>query len=64
MKTILLSILFLAGVSSCSFVKNVQSHCSVSQKQPVSIDGSFEYCLKCDSLANVVRVQIAKAQKK
>lgn len=64
MKNILITLSIIFSVASCSFVKDVQSHCTVSQKEPVSIDGSFEYCLKCDSLANVVKSQIAKASKK
>lgn len=59
MKKVFLFLSVSVLFSSCSFVKDVQKHCQVAQKQPVSIDGSFEYCLKCDSLASVVKKQIA-----
>lgn len=52
------------SISSCSFVKDVQKHCVVSQTQADVFTGSFNACLKCDSLANVVKNGIAKAQTK
>lgn len=64
MKNLLLIIAVFATVSSCSFVKDVQKHCVVSQTEADVFTGSFNACLKCDSLAQVVKNGIAKAEKK
>ena len=67
MRTIIIAVLsafILSFMPSCSFVKDVQSHCTVSQKSLDVYAGSFETCLTCDSLAKVVKSQIAKAQNK
>lgn len=63
MKT--LCVIFLTVfISSCSFVKDVQKHCEVKYTSVDLQTGSFDGCLKCDSLAKVVKAQIEKAQKK
>jgi len=64
MKKLILIFAVLATVSSCSFVKDVQKHCVVSQTEADVFTGSFNACLKCDSLAQVVKNGIAKAEKK
>ena len=64
MKTLIFSTLMLCAIASCSFVKDVQKHCTVSKAEGQLSTGSFETCLKCDSLATVVKNQISKAQKK
>jgi len=64
MKTLLVTIAVLATISSCSFVKDVQKHCVVSETQADVFTGSFNACLKCDSLASVVKNGITKAQSK
>jgi len=64
MKTTLFATLMLCTIASCSFVKDVQNHCTVSKAEGQLSTGSFETCLKCDSLSTVVKNQIAKASKK
>lgn len=64
MKTLLITFAVLLTVSSCSFVKDVQKHCVVSETQADVFTGSFNACLKCDSLAQVVKNGIAKAKTK
>lgn len=63
MKTICCLLLMLS-IASCSFVKDVQKHCEVKYTSVDVQTGSFDGCLKCDSLAKVVKAQIEKAQKK
>lgn len=64
MKKVIVFSVIVLSISSCSFVKNVQKHCIVSQTQADVFTGSFNACLKCDSLAQVVKNGIAKAQNK
>lgn len=64
MKKVLFISALLVTFASCSFVKDVQKHCVVSQTQADVFTGSFNACLKCDSLAQVVKNGIAKAQNK
>jgi hypothetical protein len=54
----------MLSIASCSFVKDVQKHCEVKYTSVDVQTGSFDGCLKCDSLAKVVKAQIEKAQKK
>ena len=54
----------LLAVSGCSFVKDVQSHCQIETTSVDATNGSFKTCLTCDSLAKIVKTQIAKAQVK
>jgi hypothetical protein len=54
----------MATVSSCSFVKDVQSHCKVDVPSGNIQSGSFNACLKCDSLAKVVWDNIQKQRAK
>jgi len=63
MKT-LCCLLLMLSIGSCSFVKDVQKHCEVKYTSIDIQTGSFDGCLKCDSLAKVVKAQIEKAQKK
>jgi len=51
-------------VSSCSFVKDVQKHCQPSLVSGDIQSGSFNACLKCDSLAKVVYSGIKKSIEK
>lgn len=64
MKKILFFLSLTAALGSCSFVKDVQSHCKVTETAVDAPIGSFKACLECDSLASVVKRQIAKAQSK
>ena len=64
MKTLIFTLLITLSISSCSFVKDVQSHCTVTQTSVDVFTGSFTGCLTCDSLAKVVKSGIEKAQKK
>lgn len=63
MKKIFLTVSILATISSCSFVKEVQSHCSVSHKDVSIENGSFTACVTCDSLAKVVYSNLQKIKK-
>lgn len=62
MKKLLFIGLVLLSITSCSFVKDVQAHCKVTPSDVNALQGSFNVCLKCDSLASVVKTQIARAQ--
>lgn len=60
MKKLLLLSAILILISGCSFVKDVQSHCKPSINSGDIQTGSFNVCLKCDSLAKVVYSNIKK----
>lgn len=60
MKKAILVISVFFAVSSCSFVKDVQSHCQPDLYSSDVKTGSFNVCLKCDSLAQVVYSNIKK----
>lgn len=64
MKKVIVFSTIVLSISSCSFVKDVQKHCVVSETQADVFTGSFNACLKCDSLAQVVKNGIAKAKTK
>lgn len=66
MKKVFFFLAVTLSISSCSFVKDVQSHCVVSQTSVDVFTGSFTGCLTCDSLAKVVKANIDKklAEKK
>jgi hypothetical protein len=64
MKKLFLILAVLATVSSCSFVKDVQKHCQPSLVSGDIQSGSFNACLKCDSLAKVVYSGIKKSIEK
>ena len=60
MKKLLLATAILAVLSGCSFLKDVQQHCTVSETALNVQTGSFRGCLECDSLAKVVKKSIEK----
>jgi len=60
MKKILFATILLATISSCSFMKDVSSHCKPDFVSGNIETGSFDVCLKCDSLAKVVYSNIQK----
>lgn len=60
MKKLLLATAILAVLSGCSFLKDVQQHCTVSETALNVQTGSFRGCLECDSLAKVVKKAISK----
>lgn len=60
----LFALLLIASISSCSFIKDMQKHCEVKYTSIDIQSGSFDGCLKCDSLAKVVKAQIEKGHKK
>ena len=60
MKKLLLATAILAAISGCSFLKDVQKHCTVSETALNVQTGSFRGCLECDSLAKVVKKAINK----
>lgn len=62
MKKIIFAAVFLATVSSCSFVKQVQTHCTVTAPSYNLQNGDFTTCLQCDSLAVVVKSVIQKVK--
>lgn len=62
MKKTIFVLAVLATVSSCSFVKQIQNHCTVTTPSMNMNDGSFVSCLSCDSLANVVLEAIKKGK--
>lgn len=64
MKKLFFSIALLAGISSCSLVKDVQQHCRVTDTVYDLRSGSFTGCLSCDSLAKALKDEIKKAQSK
>lgn len=64
MKKLLFISALLVTIASCSFVKDVQSHCTVTKTESDVFTGSFSGCLTCDSLASVVKKGLEKAQKK
>lgn len=64
MKTLLITFAALLTVASCSFVKDVQKHCVPEFRSGSIQQGSFDVCLKCDSLAKVVYSNVQKAIEK
>lgn len=64
MKKLFIILAVLATVSSCSFVKDVQKHCKPEIISGDIQSGSFNACLKCDSLAKVVWEAIKKEKQK
>lgn len=64
MKKLLVISLALLSISACSFIKDVNQHCKVDVPSGNIQTGSFNACLKCDSLAKVVWENIQKAKAK
>lgn len=64
MKKVLFASALLLTIASCSFVKDVQSHCSPRIVSGSIQTGSFDVCLKCDSLAKVAYNTFNKAIEK
>lgn len=64
MKKIIVIALTLVSITGCSFLKDVNKHCKVSDVAGDINTASFSACLKCDSLAKIVRENIDKARKK
>jgi len=62
MKKVILILAVLVTISSCSFVKQIQNHCTVSTPSYNLQNGDFTSCLKCDSLAKVVLEAIKKGK--
>jgi len=62
MKKIIFASAVLLTISSCSFVKQIQNHCTVTTPSVSVNDGSFVSCLSCDSLASVVLEAIKKGK--
>ena len=60
MKKLLLLSAILILISGCSFYKDVSSHCKPDLVSGDIQTGSFNVCLKCDSLAKVVYSNIKK----
>jgi len=63
MKKIIVALFVVATVSGCSFVKDVQKHCTITETALNVQSGSFSGCLSCDSLAKVVKKAIEKKDK-
>lgn len=60
MKRLFLTSVTILLIAGCSFVKDVQSHCQPSLVSGNIQTGSFNVCLKCDSLAKVVYTNVKK----
>lgn len=60
MKKLFLFPVILLLVSGCSFMKDVSSHCQPDLVSGSIETGSFNVCLKCDSLAKVVYGSVKK----
>ncbi|CAB4183658.1 hypothetical protein UFOVP1106_38 [uncultured Caudovirales phage] len=61
MKTLITGILMLS-ISGCAFVKQVQTHCTVTAPSYNLQNGDFTSCIQCDSLAAVVKSVINKVK--
>lgn len=60
MKKILFIAAVLLSVSSCSWTKEVTSHCKPEFVSGQIQTGSFKVCLTCDSLAQITYKAIQK----
>lgn len=60
MKKLFFTAVLFTGITGCSFVKDVQSHCKPEITTGSIQTGSFTACLRCDSLAKVVYTHINK----
>lgn len=63
MKKIILVLAVLTTVSSCSFVKQVQTHCKMEVVSSDINTGSIKLCGQCDSLKATILEQIKSLKK-
>jgi len=58
MKKVILIFAVLVTISSCSFVKQVQTHCKMEVVSSDINTGSIKLCGQCDSLKQTILEQI------
>ena len=54
----------ICAIAGCSLFKDASSHCAAYKTDTDINTGSFDFCLRCDSLADVVKKKAAEIKEK